>query len=594
MRVLFNVKEKRVFRLKPLYILRIVLLIATVILFSNAVAISRDYQDSWVLEGLEIPFAAFVICYAMTFFSEKRMTWLVALATICRSVLTLIPNLKYVWFMGRAVDQHRQFSLANYVYDEGHIALGPYWREESVTRIYIDTPLIHLTFPCFSMISGIPLLYCFKFLPVLLSSIYPLLTYTVIKKLGFRKETTVLRYALFVSSLPIHPALSYVITGSMFGVLLSFLVLSQIVKLLRVNNRSDWLLLIILSCALVMTHSFSSLQLALLILGVSVMQRFSFLQIKSYLKTLTVSLILLLNLGWVMLQAPYALSYMAKQIVNMGILLGIYPKEGFIPQRFFELTRLSIFESLKAILVYNGADVFLLLLMIASFIFLARSRKWSNTLKFVWLFNVLLWLLLIFGVVSKLGAGYYKRILRLASISYPVFFGILVMHIGRTKIGSVASASFLVVTMVLAPIQSYGCQPIIGSANVISRNLPANEPIVYTGSVNSIYQREMIYFAKDYVRGRIACDAITTNQIIGLTEINFSRTVIWFYPFSRLLDESIPEKDYDYFLTHLPGKSGPFEEKAEIRTRSLILEALYNESYNIVYSNVESYVLDRR
>jgi hypothetical protein len=59
------------------------------------------------------------------------------------------------------------------------------------------------------------------------------------------------------------------------------------------------------------------------------------------------------------------------------------------------------------------------------------------------------------------------------------------------------------------------------------------------------------------------------------------------------LDESIPEKNYDYFLIHLPGRSGGFQEQAEIRTRSLILEVLSNSSHNLIYTNGESFVLDR-
>jgi len=570
------------FELNTSRILKLALVIEIVVLLGNAVAISRDYQDSWVLEGLEIPFVLFVITYALAFFSEKKVSLMVALAAICRSVFTLIPNLKYVWFMGRSIDQHLQFGLANYVYDASHIV------PKGTTIFYGDTPGIHLFFASFSMISGIQLLYSFKFLPILLSSIYPLLTYIIIKKLEFKKENTVLRYALFVSSIPIDPGLSYIVTGSMFGVLLSFLVLSQIVKLLRKNNRSDWLLLIIFSCTLVMAHSFSSLQLALMILGVMAMQKFSFLRIKSYPTTLMVSLILLLNLGWLMFQAPSTLVNMINQICNMGALLGMYPKTGVIPARFFELTYVNIFESWKAVLVYNGADVFFLLLMIVSVIFVAKNRHWSNELKFLSLFNVLLWLLLVVGVLSRIGSFYWVRIVRFASISYAVFFGILIAHIDKRKIRS-AAASLLVTTMVLAPLQYYHCQPLIGSANVISRDLPADEPIVYVVSVNSIYQREMIRFAEDHVRGRIACDAVTRNQIIGLTKISFSGTVIWFYPFSRLLDESIPEKEYDYFLIHLPGKSGAFQEQAEIRTRSLILDAINSSS--IAYTNGESYVL---
>jgi hypothetical protein len=288
-----------------------------------------------------------------------------------------------------------------------------------------------------------------------------------------------------------------------------------------------------------------------------------------------------------MFQAPNTLGYMVDQIANIGGLFA--PKTGVIPGRFYELTYVNIFESLKALIVYNGADIILLLLTITGVILIARNRKWSGTLKFLSLFNILLLLLMAFGILSSIGAFYWVRIVRFASISYAVFFGILIVHIDKRRMRSAMTAFLLVITLVLASIELYPCQPLIGSANVISKNLPGDEPIVYVVSVNSIYQREMIGFAEDYIRGQIACDAVTKNQIIGLTKINFSRTtLIWFYPFS-ILNESIPKKEYDYFLIHLPGKSGAFQEQAEIRTRSLLLDAINNST--IVYTNGESYVL---
>jgi hypothetical protein len=569
--------------------LKLVLFVEIIVLLGSALAISRDNQDSWILEGLEIPFIVFVTTYAITFYFEKRIKPMVALAAVCSSVFALIPNLKYAWFLGRNIDQHIQYSLSSYVLNEGYFMPNQYWT--GPIRFYANTPLIHLSFASLSIISNIPILHTFKFLPVLLSSIYPLLTYTIIKKLGFTKEKTVLKYALFISSIPVEPALSYIVTGSMFGVLFSFFILSQIVKILQKNNRSDWLLLIILSVALVTAHSFSSIQLAILVLGVMALQKFSSLRIKSYLKTSAVFLILLLNLGWLMFQATGTLRYIISEIVNMGILRGIYPKTGVIPARFFELAYVNIFEALKTISVYDGAHVFLLLLMIASVLYVVKNRKWSNTLKFLCLFNALLWLLLVVGILSSVGAFYWLRIVRFASISYGVFFGILIVraHLDKRRMRPVV-VSLLLITMGLATIQFYRYQPLVSPANVLSRNLPTDEPIVYVVEVNSIYQREMIRFAEDYVRGRIASDRVTTNQIYGLTSHNFSQTfVIWFYPFSGLLDKTIPEKEYDYFLIHIPGKSGAFEEQAEIRTRDLILNTINNSS--IVYTNGESYIV---
>jgi hypothetical protein len=58
--------------------MRLLLITTIAVLLCNAAAISRDYQDSWILEGLEIPFLLFVVAFALTFFSEKKESLLIA------------------------------------------------------------------------------------------------------------------------------------------------------------------------------------------------------------------------------------------------------------------------------------------------------------------------------------------------------------------------------------------------------------------------------------------------------------------------------------------------------------------------------------
>jgi len=233
-------------------ILKIVLLIEAAFLLFNCAALSRDYQDSWILEGLEISFAVFAITYAMTFFSEKRISLMVALAVIGRCVFLLIPNLKYVWFQGIWIDQHQQCGLANHVHNEGYIATqGPFG-----VSVYGSTPLMHLSFAIFSIVLNIPVVDSVKYLPVFLSPIYPLLTYVIMKNFKFLKGTTALKYALFVSSIPITPE-NYMVTGAQFGVLLAFLILTSLVTLLQKKDRRRWFIFIFFIFVLAATHSSS-------------------------------------------------------------------------------------------------------------------------------------------------------------------------------------------------------------------------------------------------------------------------------------------------------------------------------------------------
>lgn len=295
------------FKLNKSTILKLILIVAIVILIGNAIAISRDYQDSWILEGLEIPFVLFIVTYALAFFSEKSVLSLVALAVIGRAVFLLIPNLKYVWFQGTAIDQFRQYNLASYLYNGGHIAnQGP------VSVIfYSDTPFIHVSFAIFSIILGVPVVDSVKYIPVLLSSLYPLLTYIIVKNLKFPDDTTILKYSLFISSLP-QTALSYVVTGSQFGVLLILLILTSLVTLLQKNDRSHWFVLALFVLVLPMTHSVSSLVLAALLLVVILFQRISYFRLKPHLQFGMVMITILTCAAWLTFSAKLAFAQICR------------------------------------------------------------------------------------------------------------------------------------------------------------------------------------------------------------------------------------------------------------------------------------------
>ena len=144
-------------RLSRSHILKIALFIVIIVLLGNAVAISRDYQDSWILEGLEIPFAVFMITYLIYFSAEKKIFWLIAFALIIRFTVLSLPNLKYQWFQGLAIDQHRQYMLTQYCYDQGHIRTGD---------LYSGTPSMHLSFCIYSIITGLKIIYSIKYFPI--------------------------------------------------------------------------------------------------------------------------------------------------------------------------------------------------------------------------------------------------------------------------------------------------------------------------------------------------------------------------------------------------------------------------------------------
>jgi len=560
------------------HIVRLILAIEIVVLLGNAATISRDHQDSWVLEGLEVPFVLFVVTYVVAFFSEKKVSSLIALSMVGSGVFLAIPNLKYVWFSGTASDQFGQYGLANYVYNHGYIAT----RVLGSVAYYTSTPLIHILFATFSTILNIQVADSMKYLPVLLLSIYPLLVYSIVKNLKIPEEIKVLKYALFVSSIPIFGT-SYFVTGSLFGILLSFLVLYSLIALLQKKDRRYWFFFIFFISVLAATHSVSSMLLTIFLSAIILLQKVPYFGLRKYLKIQAILAVISISVAWLVFQAQATLKSIL-HVASVGVPSGETPLGTSIPLRFFELAKVDILGAIKVIIVLYGADVFLLLLTLAGLIILWKMRnKVDNNSKFLFLFTSLLFLFLPLGFLAKVG-GF--RVLRLMSPLFPIFVGLLIMHLNRRKVW----LSMIIFSSIifLATLQLYSCQPLIPSANVLSKDLPVGEPIFYVTRINSIYQREMTKFAQEYVNGRIACDGTSRNQILGLAEYNFSIAhVIWwkYYP----LEKSEQKLQYDFFLIHIPGVSGPFQEQAEFRTRDVIVEAI--EGSSIVYTNGESWVL---
>ena len=566
----------KVLRLNVSRVSKLLLAITTIALIYNTLAISRDYQDSWILEGLEIPFVLFVITYVVAFFSERNPSWMIILAITGRTMFLLIPNLKYVWFQGTAHDQTAQYALANHVYGEGHIFTEPFW-------VYSTTPLMHLLFSIFSIVLNVPVVDSMKYLPVLWSSIYPLLTYVIVEKMGFLQEKAVLKYALFISSVPFTME-QYLVTGTLFGILLVFLILSNLILMFQKSDRRYWFVCTILMFALAAAHSVSSTILAVFLLAIMVLQRASYFRPKSYLRASAAFAVASISVAWLMFAAGFNL-----QLISQGIFVavpsGTVGPSQRIPPTFFEHLRVNTLSAIRSFSVLYGADAFFLLLTLAGLIILLKRRKQLNSAaNFLLLFG---WSALLFIVIGVLINLYGPRVLNFERLLFPVFSSVLVLYISknaraRTWIRPVIFLSIIV----LATIELYNCQPLVPSANVLYKDLPPDVPLGYVGQVNSIYQRQMINFAETHVSGRIACPSITRNQIIGFTRTSFwVGNLLWYYP----LDKSQPKQTYDYFLIHLPGKSGILSGKPWTRNPGLILEAICNSS--IVYTNGESYIL---
>ena len=212
--------------------------------------------------------------------------------------------------------------------------------------------------------------------------------------------------------------------------------------------------------------------------------------------------------------------------------------------------------------------------------------------KFILLYTLFIWMLTLIGFVLGIGFDYFGRVYRLSYFIYPIFTSYYLISVKNNNQKRILISVILLIIIGLSTIQFYSPSFMIPSANTIYTDLDDSEPLLYRGQVNSVYQLEMIKYTREYVYGWIASDAVTRNQMIGLTSRNyFNNYVTWYYPLSKLISDDIDEKEYQYLLLHLPGISGSFEERADIRSTDIIIDQMENEKYMIIYSNSKSIIL---
>jgi hypothetical protein len=560
--------------MNKLVILRIILLISIVILLGAAVAISRDYQDGWILEGLEIPFLLFLAAFALTFFLEKKESLLVGLAVLGRIVFLLIPNLKYAWFQGVAIDQYTQYNLANYVVNTGRISTN------ALFTAYTVAPLFHLLLSIFSIVLNLPVVDSMKYVPVLFSPMYPLLTYAIVKKMGIAQKSNILKYALFLSSIPISQG-AYTVTGTMFGILLAFIILFLLVAILQKNDRRYWLVCVIFVIALALAHSLTSIILTGVLLLVLVIQRVPRFRPRPSLRTSAILAVALISLAWLMFPA-YSTFETIVHILSVSVPSGVTPTSEYIPSTFFQLAQTEPSAAVVTFLVYYGADLLLLILTLVGLVIMFRMRKKLNDASsFLMFFWVLVFAIMIVGIFIKAGS---TRALAFEELLFPIFCGIAISYFSNKR--KWISPLLFVSIIILATVELYGAQPLIPSATIIYPGLPASVPIGYVNEVTSVYQRQVVNFALSHVPvGAIASDAVTYNQIAGMANYSFIIShMMYYYPIGTQ-----PQEEYNLLIIHVPGKAGVLEEKANVRTPDLILQTIYNSS--VVYTNGESFIL---
>ena len=577
---------------KPTYSYFLALFIIAIGFFSTVFLEQRNYQDVWILDGIVVPTAIFIFIFlvAETFVQENKKV--VILAAFFLAAMNIVPGLKYQFFSG-VFDAPSHFRFTDEIASLGFIP-----ENEHISEMYSGNPGMHIFMASVSIITGISTNDVFRFIIPALSGLVPLIVYFITKDI---LDNTTQRYVVIASSFPIVQR--YIAYGTSLALLPYFLLMAIFIRnvFTRMSKRAFWLIFALLSFNVIISHAITSLFVCLILIGTLIILKSLEIARHKSLGRVQVSTLIAPSLFYMVLFFAWwanTSSYNLDTLVDLirTLLVGD-PTRIPVPTRFHHI---SLLPQLQVLAVFHLRDAIAgMLSLIGLFVFLRRLRlgKVSDKTKTFYMFLIVLLsnfaLFLSFQFASGFGSIEYGRFIVYALPLCVFLVGLALWRLNKLLnsvsvkpiIRNLAFAFLLFILVSSCLIQFYRYQPLVPRSNVLSRDLPENEYLVYFGMVNTIYQIEMISFAEmHFYSGSIASDLTTRYQIYGFSDPSFFSRHVWFSP---LKPGQNPK--WDLFLLHTI-KAGHLSEKAEYRTRERI-ENLRLEAGNIIYDNGESFII---
>jgi hypothetical protein len=570
--------------------------VVEVLFFLSVLSNLRGYQDLWLLQDIYIPTIAYVITFIIVSLNLDDNRALVFVCAAFLITLNVIPAIKYQFFVG-TFDSAAHYGFANQILQTGHVSTTAFYSDQ-----YADFPGMHLFLSFISLILGINLVGAVKLLTSIIYGSIPFFFYFVSNRIHDKRLQ---KYIIISSGLPVT-AMSYNLGGAEFATPIFVAFLCVLLRRNSTNpkNKSYTAVLVLLFVGLLFSHAVTSLSLTLFLgLMLFILILFGLLKRSRFCYTYFINTIGLFIIMASMLIAWFSLK--ANSIFDLFVtvfqsyLSSKVDAAAAVPSTFF---RMPLVNQISVLTLYHARDAVVLLLSILGVIILfkvllSKNRHLSRNLFFP-LLCLLTAILLLLGFDYVTGRTEYVRFIYYALALSPFLMGLSflglekylnkIVHLKFVRLILLFAILFSVLSISI--IQVFPYQPLMPTANVVSKTLPSDEYLFDVGDINTIYQVDMINFASNHSPGslRVTSDLSTMWQIAGFASENFSNQHVGYSPLQTNLT-NVGVK-WDIFLTHYDGKAGSLNEFIENRTRT-VLDEIKQNSGSVIYDNGESFII---
>jgi len=542
---------------------------------------ARDVVDEWILSGVWPVFIVFMLTYCVTVASLDNLKTVAIVTSVFLAICNLIPSLKYDFLYG-FFDPLGHYAFLSEVIRTAHvptIAVGFY------TSQYGSTPGMHLVVAGLSIVTGLDVVSAMKLFLILLPVPIPLAVYYVTRKVDIAPPLS----KLCVVAVAIVEPTTYIFTGtaSIYPLYVLLTCLIMIIMLANHNHRSEFVVALVVSGAIVVSHDFTSffllgyMLIALIVSAFVKLTQIGWFKVQSRFPIAFGLLFCTISLGHFVFSSQTNMMNLLSQIKEL--LLSLVSAKGPEAITYYgSFYQLTVLDKIKVLVVRLSKDAILVLSIVTAILIALRMRRTQRRTHLI--YKAMAIPALIAGLTFALPLAIHPLIDRgfyyLGAFS-PFLLGLslyYLFHIRFRRIRSLVLSIAIFALLVVSSVQTYSFQPGVPTVTVGGK-------AYYVGDwrqVNTIYDRSVISFVAKYDKSiRFSTDGIMNWQI--LIEVN---------PAFWALSDWNREINYERPLT-LISESGPAHTVPSWKnawTNDQFLHKALNVS-DVIYSSGYSYAL---